>query len=396
MTVASGTLMVVGFASLNVIWGYPWLGIFSACTSLLVFGRVVSYLMKPKLAFHLTLPRSVAAENPLPVAISLLNQGRFPAMNFAIHFKPSKKATRRSLSNQSSEAIDYKIISSPAPISLLESKKAKRISSTLRFSRRGTVRIPPILTKSYFPFHLYETENSSSLQTQITVTPRPLSSDQNEAARGFLESMGQWSHRLLAGDTLDYTGSREYEVGMPVRRWDFNSWARLGKPIVREYQSPSVQQVFLLIDTSRPEHSLYDQRTIDLEFEHLLSAAASTIIELSKKRVRLKIFVTSEMRDHFVDGDFLNADAESMLIQLADVSPISTSTSDEQLRQAFDSIHRSPALVLSTRSADQYPDSISSAINWIRTSKDAEDDTEKKKPNSARQRPSPRPRPAAI
>ncbi len=68
-----------------------------------------------------------------------------------------------------------------------------------------------------------------------------------------LDAFGGWSHKLLSGDALDYTGSREYQVGMPVRRWDFTSWARLGRPIVREFQSPSIQLVTLIVDTSR-EH----------------------------------------------------------------------------------------------------------------------------------------------
>ena len=52
------------------------------------------------------------------------------------------------------------------------------------------------------------------------------------------------------GDSWEYLGSREYQVGMPVRRWDYGAWARLGKPVVREFEEHSRSRACVLVDTA--------------------------------------------------------------------------------------------------------------------------------------------------
>jgi len=53
MTPSSVTLLVFGIVSVNIIWGYPWIGIFSACASLRVVGRILNRWMLPQLKLEL-------------------------------------------------------------------------------------------------------------------------------------------------------------------------------------------------------------------------------------------------------------------------------------------------------------------------------------------------------
>ncbi len=71
----------------------------------------------------------------------------------------------------------------------------------------------------------------------------------------------------------DYVGSREYQIGMPVRRWDFASWARLGKPAVREFAGHSDTLLVIVVDTSSPHHRFQ----LDEAYESALSTAAGLI-----------------------------------------------------------------------------------------------------------------------
>ena len=58
--------------------------------------------------------------------------------------------------------------------------------------------------------------------------------------------------RPRAGDSSEYLGSRDYQPGMRVRRWDYRSWARLGRPVVREYEEPQRKSIVLIVDTLVP------------------------------------------------------------------------------------------------------------------------------------------------
>lgn len=365
MTVASGTLLVVSIASLNIIWGYPWLGIFSACFSMFFLGRILSTLMRPKLDYHLSLPRSVPVGHDLAIPIRCRNRGRFPALQFLISFDRRRPGKRKWFRRRSRVSRTHQASSPPRPISILEAGRTQSVTSSICFNERGKQYLPAIVTRSYFPFYLFQVTQLHPLNEEIAVTPRPLSRGEDEMARGFLESMGEWSHRLLSGDALDYTGSREYEVGMPVRRWDFNSWARLGKPIVREYQSPSVQQIYLILDTTLTNEQIpFDDWNPD--FERLLSAAATAILDLSKRRVNLHLCVTCDENRRQQTGGFIQLDTESMLIHLADASTTNSESCDEQIETALDGVHQTPTLILSNRESDSYPYSLPRSVHWLR------------------------------
>ena len=152
---------------------------------------------------------------------------------------------------------------------------------------------------------------------------------------------------------------------MPVRRWDFNSWARLGKPIVREYQSPSVQEIYLVVDTAltNAQISVDDWNP---HFERLLSAAVTAILDLSKKRVNLHLCVTCDENQRQGEGGFIQLDTESMLIHLADASTTESESCDEQIENALDGVHQTPTLILSNREVDSYPHSLPRSVHWLR------------------------------
>lgn len=365
MTVASGTLLVVSIASFNIIWGYPWLGVFAASMALFGVGRLASTLMRPKLAYHLSLPRSVAVGFPLAASLKCINRGKFPAINFLVSFDRRTSRKRSRIRRGKASMDDNFQASDPQPIHLLEPTKTKRLHASIQFNHRGTQDLPDILTRSFFPFYLFQVTQHHPLNLEIVVTPRPLDESNDDAAKGFLKSLGEWSHKLLAGDALDYTGSREYETGMPVRRWDYSSWARLGKPIVREYQSPSIQQVHLIIDSSAKESSTASLLETSPDFERLLSAAARVILDLSKQRVLLKLCLTSDQERDEQDGGLLELDTESMLIHLANASLTEPNTANDQIERSIEIAHQAPTLILSNRNLAAYPHRLPRAAKWI-------------------------------
>jgi uncharacterized protein (DUF58 family) len=193
-------------------------------------------------------------------------------------------------------------------------------------------------------------------------------SDDDAVARGLLDAFGGWSHKLLFGDALDYTGSREYQVGMPVRRWDFASWARLGRPIIREFQSPSVQLVTLIVDTAcdNPTRARHDSQNPLLE--RVLSLAATAVLSLTQRLVRVRLCLTSEETQvHAGTMPLLTpSDCESMLIRLAGAQPVGTELANIRLSEVMDQIGRSPTLIITARTDVSLPHGLPMGVTVLR------------------------------
>jgi hypothetical protein len=116
----------------------------------------------------------------------------------------------------------------------------------------------------------------------------------------------------------------------------------LGRPIVQEFSAPSVELVTILVDTSSGDATL----------ERLLSLAATAVNELCRRRVRTRLFVTSEPVETFAAARNVAAvtESEPMLIQLASAKPTIAPASNERLIEVLEQLGRSPVLLLSGRS----------------------------------------------
>ncbi len=224
-----------------------------------------------------------------------------------------------------------------------------------------------------FPFHLFRSSRRFKSKTRIAVTPRLITGDEDSLSRALLNSLGGWSRKLLSGDALDYTGSREYVVGMPVRRWDFTSWARLGQPIVREFQSPSIQVVTLIVDTSIGEQGVNRDRQDEPLLEQVLSLAATAVIDLTRKTVRVRMYVTSESPSSFdpFESPQSIADSESLLIRLAAAESVSLDDADSRAQQIVDQVGGFPVLILTARPDFQDRHSLPPSVTVIRVDRSA-------------------------
>ena len=87
---------------------------------------------------------------------------------------------------------------------------------------------------------------------------------------------------------------------MPVRRWDYASWARVGKPIVREYQSEQTRLVSIFVDTF---DSTNKSKRSDERFESLLSLAASLTDELTEMQFTIEHLLLGSNEAQRPDND---------------------------------------------------------------------------------------------
>lgn len=81
------------------------------------------------------------------------------------------------------------------------------------------------------------------------------------------------------GDTTEFVGTRDFRQGDPLRRVHWRSWARRGRPVVKEYHDEYFSRVALVLDTYLPRRP----RAADREgFEAAISLLASIADRMSR------------------------------------------------------------------------------------------------------------------
>ncbi|WP_246112792.1 DUF58 domain-containing protein [Allorhodopirellula solitaria] len=177
----------------------------------------------------------------------------------------------------------------------------------VRFLHRGIHPLPTILAESYFPFYLFRAHRHVDPKAEIAVTPAAIDGEDDELWRSLQSTLKGIATRISQGEQVHYIGSLEYREGIPVRRWDFSSWARLGKPILREFSTPAAQSVRIWIDNAAPEIPHPQRRrwhrsspwwrpneVIHEPFERILALAASSIQTLTRTGAAVTLSLTSD------------------------------------------------------------------------------------------------------
>jgi len=355
LTVASVAVLLASFLTLNVIWGFPWAGMMGGCVAVLLVGFALNRVMQPRLKVSVALPRSAIAGHTFSVNVRLYNPRYVPAMGLRVGWH--REGVGDGHAKRSSDQWEA---SPPVSVDSLRNGHAMNWHGAMRFDRRGIHPLPPFQVASTFPFHLFYFRREIDTQTKIAITPAPLGGDEDPASQVMLTALGDWAKRLVAGAPVEYVGNREYQVGVPVRRWDFASWARLGRPIVREYQSPSVEAVTVIVDTSwtsnlarKPTGRTAARAAMAEEretFERLMSLAATAISDLTGRRVQLRLHITSESIE-LADGTAVAGQSgeprERMLVRLAAAKSMARERATERIREGLEASRSQPVLVLS-------------------------------------------------
>ena len=125
--------------------------------------------------------------------------------------------------------------------------------------------------------------------------------------------LGGVSLATSVGDSEEFIGLRDYRPGDPLQKLHWKSYARTGKPIVKEHQDEFFERHALVLDTST-------ERGEDAAFEEAVSIAASFVYAIDTHECLLDLlFVGGEVRSYSAGRGQLRLD--HMLEVLAGVAP---------------------------------------------------------------------------
>ncbi len=154
----------------------------------------------------------------------------------------------------------------------VDADRSTRLRIDLHPQRRGRFVVPPLGIARTDAFGLVRT-NAVWLPEQVMlVYPRYFSLGDLPLAMGRRYQPGGIPLASGVGDSLEFVGTREYREGDPLRKIHWRSWARLGQPVVREYQEEYFSRIALVLDTFLPRRPRPRERA---RFEAAISTLAS-------------------------------------------------------------------------------------------------------------------------
>ncbi|MFN8578942.1 MAG: DUF58 domain-containing protein [Candidatus Sericytochromatia bacterium] len=203
-------------------------------------------------------------------------------------------------------------------IEKLEPNQEKIYNCEFIAEKRGIYNSKLLYVNTNYPFGLFNFVKKVELPLKLIVFPNyeRLETFDLNIQRKF--QLGGISLTSNIGDSTEFMGTREYVYGDNPRFIHPNSWARTGKPIIKEFQEEYFIRLALLIDTFCPQSEY---------FEKSISFSASIADFLSRSDYIIDIFATGDSFYHFQSGRAL-AHFENILELLSCIDVTKTKNRD--------------------------------------------------------------------
>lgn len=182
-------------------------------------------------------------------------------------------------------------------------------------ARRGRLRLVGVTIARPDPFGLFRGFVRVSAPQSVLVLPRryPVPDLDLPGTRKYQQ--GGVALAASVGDSEEFASLRDYRPGDPLRRIHWRSWARVGRPIVKEYQDEFFVRHALVLDT----FARGDAGSSEV-FEEAVSVAASFAVAIPSQDSLLDLMFVGPEAYCFTAGRGL-AHADRMLEVLASVEP---------------------------------------------------------------------------
>jgi uncharacterized protein (DUF58 family) len=308
--------------------------IFTLLTALLLLALVGALRFQIPVTVYRKLPRFATVGETSEYTLLLNNQGtkRHSGLllrdNLAVEF-PSKEEfhSAKAPGDEKRNKFDQKI-GYPRWLWLVQKKQGANIGEInlpdlhakaetkvkIGFTpiRRGTLSLSSVSIGRTDPLGLVRTFMNLPCPDKILVLPRryPVPGIQLPGLRKYQRGGVALSSKV--GDTEEFSSLRDYRPGDAMRNIHWKSWAKTGRPVVKEYQDEFFVRHALMLDTfAAPQDAEH--------FEEAVSVAASLVYTVQEHDSLLDL-VFVEDRAYCMTSGRNVAQVESMLQVLSAVS----------------------------------------------------------------------------
>jgi len=163
-----------------------------------------------------------------------------------------------------------------------------------RFSTRGRVRLPNLVTCSGYPFGFLRFERTESVVDSVAVLPALGEADADGLRRWLLRMAGSEGRsrktlRRVTHDHAEVRGVRPYRPGDSLRSVHWRTSARRRELMVREYDAAPSPELLLVVDPWLPVEPTTEQRAALEAAFSLAATIASTWCRALDTRVTLVV-----------------------------------------------------------------------------------------------------------
>jgi len=227
--VFTGGSFAVGFAAVNTGNNLLYL-LMGAMLGFIVLSSWLSEKMLQRLEIHRRVPVGVTVGKPVRIHYHVRNRKeRLPSLAVGL--------TEKGLAND-------------AFVPLLAPGESLDVRSDNRFVRRGVYPLGTVTLSTAFPFGMFTKERDIELPGELVIWPRSDRRVTMPFAPGGRNRPRQMAALAGApGARGEYRGLREYRAGDDPRDIHWRSTARLGEPVVKEYDLDAGEALWLCLDT---------------------------------------------------------------------------------------------------------------------------------------------------
>jgi uncharacterized protein (DUF58 family) len=199
------------------------------------------------------------------------------------------------------------------PLSALGPGRAATVKLALEPRRRGRLELAGLTLARTDPLGLIRGLVRADAPGHVTVLPRRYRLPPLALPGVRRYQQGGVALATSIGESEEFVGLRDYRPGDPLQRVHWKSFARTGRPIVKEHQDEFFERHALVLDTSTA-------RGEDAAFEEAVAVAASFVYAIDTQECLLDLlFVGREVHAYTTGRGQLRA--EHLLEVLAGLAP---------------------------------------------------------------------------
>ena len=333
--------------------------IFSITFVLLITSIFFSFMFRGKFSVYRKLPEYGTVDTPLYYSCVINNKNKKPKKGLVLFDQLKSKYPTADEFARTNDPLDKKrnrvdrFIGYPRLVNIMQKLRGASISpvsveyiaekSELETNikliplRRGYIHFDEIKLAQADPLGLFQAQKSYANKDKLLVLPKLYKTPKLNLHGKRTYQQGGINNASAVGDAQEFFSLRDYRPGDPLRSIHWKSFAKVNKPIVKEYQDEFFIRYGLILDTfldNKPEFI----------FEDAVSIAASFMSAQKEQDALLDLMFIGNDTYRFTSGRGLSS-TEAILEVLACINPSFESNINRMVSMIKKYAHECSALI---------------------------------------------------
>lgn len=224
--------------------------------SLLLWSALLGFVFRPRVSVERRAPVSGVAGQAFESKIAVHNAGPRSLYNFTV---------REMVVPQANWPKEWQRPHLPS----LAAGAGITVPVVFTPGKRGHYALSGVAVESYFPFFLTRFTRRVAAPIEISILPETLNTpvpSLRKVAEQASKRLKLGSNNTRKGPSLEYSHSRQYQLGDSLRRLDHRAGSRLGQPMTKVFEGAEEirrDQVYLIVDLSLKDFLPWQRRPVD-------------------------------------------------------------------------------------------------------------------------------------